>query len=110
MHVLATTRGYILVSLLVAGASVPGTGVRPWCQLAYWELADRVGRLYSVQGPNVNVSAAAEPSNQGLCLATLANHAPIRPTGTPAAVERTRAKIGLGKYLEDRSLCVKRNL
>lgn len=74
---------------------------RPWCQLAYWELADRVGRLYEVRGPYINVSAAAEPSNQGLCLATLANHAPPRPAGTaPAlAVERTRTKIGLGVTL-----------
>ena len=86
--------------LVVAGASVSGSGVRPWCQLAYWELADRVGRLYSVQDPSVNVSSAAEPANNGsLCLATLANHAPwpSRPVGTPPAVERTRAKIGLGE-------------
>lgn len=74
--------------------------MRPWCQLAYWELADRVGKLYSVQGRSVNVSSAAEPANQGLCLATLANHAPSRQAGSaPAvAVERTRTKIGLGKY------------
>ncbi|XP_034249197.1 mothers against decapentaplegic homolog 6-like isoform X2 [Thrips palmi] len=92
-------------SLTTNGEGATGLGLppelRPWCQLAYWELADRVGRLYEVHPPFINVSAAAEPSNQGLCLATLANHAPPRPAGTPPAlaVERTRAKIGLGVTL-----------
>ncbi|XP_052126414.1 mothers against decapentaplegic homolog 6-like [Frankliniella occidentalis] len=78
-----------------------GSGPGSWCQLKYWELADRVGRLYEVQNPYVNVSSAAEPANQGLCLATLAQQAPSRPAGSPLAraVERTRAKIGLGVTL-----------
>ncbi|KAK3918109.1 Mothers against decapentaplegic-like protein 6 [Frankliniella fusca] len=80
-----------------------GASAGSWCQLKYWELADRVGRLYEVQNPYINVSSAAEPSqaNQGLCLATLAQHAPSRPAGSALAraVERTRAKIGLGVTL-----------
>lgn len=76
---------------------VPGApGLRPWCQLAYWELADRVGRLYPVQGRFINVSSAVEPAqtHQGLCLETLANS---KLSPSTVAVERTRAKIGLGE-------------
>lgn len=69
------------------------TGTREWCRLAYWELATRVGRQFSVEPESVNVFTCL-PHGDGLCLATLAQTAPGPP---PDAVRRTRLKIGLGK-------------
>ncbi|XP_067013036.1 mothers against decapentaplegic homolog 6 [Anabrus simplex] len=68
---------------------------REWCKLAYWELATRVGRLFAVELPSVNVFTSL-PHGDGLCLATLAQHHP--PPGHDS-VRRTRAKIGLGVTL-----------
>lgn len=74
----------------------PGeTGSREWCKLAYWELATRVGRQFSVEPESVNVFTCL-PHGDGLCLATLAQTAPEPP---PDTVRRTRLKIGLGKSL-----------
>ena len=64
-----------------------------WCKLAYWELTTRVGRLFSVELPAVNVFTSL-PHGDGLCLATLAQHTYSPPH---ESVRRTRAKIGLGK-------------
>lgn len=69
-------------------------GEREWCKLAYWELATRVGRLFSVELPEVNVFTSL-PHGDGLCLATLTEHTFPPPNDS---VRRTRAKIGLGKY------------
>lgn len=68
------------------------TGQKEWCTLAYWELGGRVGRLYPVEPSTVNVFDSLHDGD-GLCLATLAeNHV------APPAVQRTRSKIGLGKF------------
>ncbi|XP_063216781.1 mothers against decapentaplegic homolog 6 [Bacillus rossius redtenbacheri] len=71
-------------------------GEREWCKLAYWELATRVGRLFSVEVPAVNVFASL-PRGDGLCLATLARS--LSPVPPHDSVRRTRAKIGLGVML-----------
>lgn len=63
-----------------------------WCQLAYWELSQRVGRLFPVENPAVNVFAE-QARGDGLCLTTLATQ---RLSATPEAVLRVRTKIGLG--------------
>lgn len=70
-------------------------GERGWCKLAYWELATRVGRLFSVEPPAVNVFTSL-PHGDGLCLATLTQHTFPPPS---ESVRRTRAKIGLGVTL-----------
>ncbi|XP_069674969.1 mothers against decapentaplegic homolog 6 [Periplaneta americana] len=70
-------------------------GEREWCKLAYWELATRVGRLFSVELPAVNVFTSL-PHGDGLCLSTLAQHTYSPPH---ESVRRTRAKIGLGVTL-----------
>nr|CAD7462421.1 unnamed protein product [Timema tahoe] len=71
------------------------SGDRGWCMLAYWELATRVGRLFSVEQPSVNVFTSL-PHGDGLCLATLTRSS--APTNQES-VRRTRAKIGLGLTL-----------
>ncbi|KDR07534.1 hypothetical protein L798_02913 [Zootermopsis nevadensis] len=68
-------------------------GERGWCKLAYWELASRVGRLFSVELPAVNVFTSL-PHGDGLCLAALTEDDPPHES-----VRRTRAKIGLGVTL-----------
>lgn len=64
-----------------------------WCKLAYWELQKRVGRLFSVDLPFLNVFTSL-PHGDGLCLATLTQD--ILPPSD--SVRRTRSKIGLGKF------------
>nr|CAD7435057.1 unnamed protein product [Timema monikensis] len=71
------------------------SGDRGWCKLAYWELATRVGRLFSVELPSVNVFTSL-PHGDGLCLTTLTRSS--APTNQES-VRRTRAKIGLGLTL-----------
>lgn len=61
--------------------------------MAYWELSQRVGRLFPVENPAVNVFAE-QPRGDGLCLTTLAMQ---RLSATPDAVLKARQKIGLGK-------------
>lgn len=68
------------------------SSTRGWCQLAYWELAQRVGRLFPVEDPHVNVFSE-QSRVDGLCLTTLAQQ---RNTRTPDAVLKARQKIGLG--------------
>ncbi|KAK7794292.1 hypothetical protein R5R35_007678 [Gryllus longicercus] len=95
-----------------------GRGGRAWCRLAYWELAVRVGRLFAVEAPSVDVFGAA-PRGDGLCLSTLADAGAGAGSGSgsgsgsggggagpagaganaPDAVRRARAKIGLGVTL-----------
>lgn len=73
------------------------SGSVPWCQVAYWEGRERVGRLYPVCSSSLNIMGDT-PHGDGLSLASLAAHSPTSPSDQ---VKRTREKIGLGK-----SLCV----
>lgn len=66
-----------------------------WCQLAYWEKSQRVGRLFPVENAAVNVFGE-QPRGDGLCLSTLAMQ---RLSATPDEVLKTRQKIGLGRCL-----------
>lgn len=63
-----------------------------WCQLAYWEQSQRVGRLFPVENPAVNIFAE-QTRGDGLCLTTLAMQ---RLSATPDVVLKARQKIGLG--------------
>jgi hypothetical protein len=86
---------WLIPGLLTDTWCVSGeAGEREWCKLAYWELATRVGRLFSVELPAVNVFTTL-PHGDGLCLTTLTQHAFSPPH---ESVRRTRSKIGLGKY------------
>nr|AEK81570.1 mothers against decapentaplegic-like 6 protein [Ptychodera flava] len=67
------------------GASKP----MHWCNVAYWELRSRVGRLYPVYEQSVNIFQEL-PHGDGLCLGLL--HRDCRNE----SVERTRGKIGYG--------------
>lgn len=88
--------------------------LRPWCTLAYWELRQRVGRLFPVTQPSVAIfsdslatsTAGAAPmvvplpldrqcNATSLCLSALTSQ---RPPETDA-VRRTRQKVGLGLLL-----------
>lgn len=62
-----------------------------WCKLAYWELSQRVGRLYPVQNTAVNIFWA-DLQADGLSLETLTHHS-FTP---PESVHKNRNKIGLG--------------
>merc|ERR1712013_215770 len=58
-------------------ASALETGRVTWCTLAYWEERTRVGRLFQVRSPGVEVfSQLPRPSPLGdaMCLATLATN------------------------------------
>merc|ERR1719495_1620543 len=79
-------------------ASLIETGRVTWCTLAYWEERTRVGRLFQVQSPGVEVfSQLPRPSPLGdaMCLATLATNN-LKPSESTL---RTREKIGLGVIL-----------
>lgn len=71
------------------------SGSVPWCQVAYWEGRERVGRLYPVCSSSLNIMGDT-PHGDGLSLASLAAHSPNSPSDQ---VKRTREKIGLGKLL-----------
>jgi hypothetical protein len=65
-----------------------------WCKLAYWELTQRVGPLYPVEDPAVNVFGDA-PYCDGVSLETLAQ----LNSNAPDSVRHARCKIGLGGYI-----------
>lgn len=65
-----------------------------WCRLAYWELAQRVGPLYPVEAPAVNVFGDV-PYCDGLSLETLSQ----QNCNAPESVRHGRCKIGLGVYM-----------
>lgn len=89
-----------------------------WCNLAYWELRTRVGRLFPVSKPVVHVFSDL-PHGDGLCLGALVasssssssssttttstssstNHSDAVAAGTCEVVRRTRDKIGFGLTL-----------
>ncbi|KAJ8970920.1 hypothetical protein NQ314_000970 [Rhamnusium bicolor] len=72
-----------------------------WCNLAYWELSQRVGPPFPVEPPAVNVFGDV-PYGDGLNLETLAQHS----FSPPESVRRTRCKIGLGITLSREDDCV----
>nr|CAD7412309.1 unnamed protein product [Timema cristinae] len=73
------------------------SGDRGWCKLAYWELATRVGRLFSVELPSVNVFTSLPQRRRALPHYTyqeLRPHQPgVRPQNT--SQDRTRSAAGL---------------
>lgn len=70
-----------------------------WCQLAYWELSQRVGSRFPVENSSVNVFSD-QPRGDGMCLKTLAEQ---RQSETPESVLKARQKIGLGVTLSQES-------
>ncbi|KAH8310836.1 hypothetical protein KR044_003160 [Drosophila immigrans] len=69
---------------------------KEWCQIAYWELSQRVGELFHAKKPAVNIYAEgpADGSGESMCLRELGGRRP--PTD---AVQNTRLKVGLGVTL-----------
>lgn len=63
-----------------------------WCHIAYWELRQRVGRLFRVFDNSVNIFQDL-PHGDGMCLSLLQQE-----TDTES-IRRTRDKIGLGLTL-----------
>lgn len=84
-------RSFKLIFYLIDGGG--GGRVRPWCTLAYWELRQRVGRLFPVTQPSVAIFTDVK-AQDGLCLSALTGH---RAPETDA-VRRTRQKVGLGIF------------
>uniref|UniRef100_A0A4W4H2Z5 Mothers against decapentaplegic homolog n=1 Tax=Electrophorus electricus TaxID=8005 RepID=A0A4W4H2Z5_ELEEL len=75
------------------GSISPSSLANPqWCNVAYWEHRTRVGRLYPVYDPSLNIFYDL-PQGTGLCLGQLPP--PVRS----GAAGRTRAKIGHGILL-----------
>ncbi|XP_074661554.1 mothers against decapentaplegic homolog 6-like [Tubulanus polymorphus] len=107
-------------SYLRAGESQSqdGTYRRFWCNVAYWENRQRVGRLYTVTEQSVNIFQQL-PRGDGMCLAVLQDSessggscgggatgrcsvADVGVVNSPATLEnikRTREKIGHGLVL-----------
>ncbi|XP_070184528.1 mothers against decapentaplegic homolog 6-like [Littorina saxatilis] len=63
-----------------------------WCSIAYWEMRERVGRLYVVREPSLSVFQRL-PHGSGMCLELLQSDSQVD------AVRKTREKIGLGLIL-----------
>lgn len=70
-----------------------------WCKVAYWELSQRVGRLFPVDTKSVNVFWNV-PLGTGLSLATLTQHHVSPSQSPPESVLRNRTKIGQGKFFK----------
>lgn len=81
---------YFFLFFLFADLSLTG-----WCQLAYWELSERVGLKVPVEVPAVDVFGTEQTRGAGLCIEKIAKQ---RSTYTPELVLKTREKIGLGKF------------
>lgn len=60
-----------------------------WCVVAYWEEKTRVGRLYSVQEPSLDIFYDL-PQGNGFCLGQLCSD------NKSQLVQMVRAKIGYG--------------
>jgi len=71
---------------------------RSWCTVAYWELRQRVGPLYNVRQPYVDVFSELVLGS-GLCLSQLHS----TTSRVDAGVLRTRRKIGAGLVLSRES-------
>ncbi|MEQ2167483.1 Mothers against decapentaplegic 7 [Goodea atripinnis] len=63
-----------------------------WCVVAYWEEKTRVGRLYSVQEPSLDIFYDL-PQGNGFCLGQLCSD------NKSQLVQMVRAKIGYGIQL-----------
>lgn len=63
-----------------------------WCTLAYWELRQRVGRLYIVDRDWINIFQQL-PHGYGMCLALM------QAETADTRVRKARDKIGLGLVL-----------
>ncbi|KAL4623099.1 hypothetical protein GN956_G19029 [Arapaima gigas] len=63
-----------------------------WCVVAYWEEKTRVGRLYSVQEPSLDIFYDL-PQGNGFCLGQLSSD------NKSQLVEKVRSKIGYGIQL-----------
>ncbi|XP_050337579.1 mothers against decapentaplegic homolog 7 isoform X3 [Bactrocera neohumeralis] len=75
------------------------TDQNSWCQVAYWELNERVGNRCSVHKPFVNIYADGRGNNndsQDFCLRDLTAD---KTTPPREDVECTRQKIGFGLIL-----------
>lgn len=66
-----------------------------WCELAYWELNERVGCKVPVEESAFDIFTE-QTRGAGLCIRTLAQQ---RSTRTPDTVLKTRDKIGLGELI-----------
>lgn len=64
-----------------------------WCQIAYWELAQRVGERYEAKNSTVNIYSEG---SGGMCLKDLADKNDKKFTEKSSSVQKTRQKIGLG--------------
>ena len=78
----------------VTGGSLSNGAARGpfWCNIAYWEHRQRVGRLFTVFDQSVNVFQEL-PHGDGMCLSVLQQHSKNE------SVKRTREKIGFGVTL-----------
>jgi len=72
---------------------------RSWCTLAYWELRQRIGPLYTVRQPHVDVFSELVLGS-GLCLSQLYSTVATR---VDPRVLRARRKIGAGLVLSRES-------
>ncbi|KAK8782330.1 hypothetical protein V5799_016329 [Amblyomma americanum] len=80
------------------GAPTGGEGSdEPWCEIAYWELGDRVGPMYAVQRPwlHVTYDERSPPS----CDAELSLRALSSGAACKDIVARVRSRIGQGLTL-----------
>uniref|UniRef100_K1QIR4 Mothers against decapentaplegic-like protein 6 n=1 Tax=Magallana gigas TaxID=29159 RepID=K1QIR4_MAGGI len=85
------TRGAL--SYYLSEGEEPGSEVTThWCSVAYWELRQRVGRLYTLHEPYLCIFQDL-PHGNGLSLSLVQE-----PTSVDC-VKRTREKIGLGLVL-----------
>ncbi|XP_059220146.1 mothers against decapentaplegic homolog 6 [Stomoxys calcitrans] len=78
---------------------------RNWCEVAYWELSQRVGELYPAETPTINIFSDKPNSSdkgqiEGMCLKDLIEK---RTSPSPNDVQTTRQKIGLGVTLSQES-------
>jgi len=67
-----------------------------WCQIAYWEMAHRVGEFFNARTKAVNIYTDGIVGSQGdsMCLRDLA---PAGKQVQSEQVQTTRQKVGLGK-------------
>ena len=82
----------VFFSIAAGGTQSNGSRGPFWCNIAYWELRQRVGRLFTVFDTSVNVFQEL-PHGDGMCLSVLQQH-----TNTDS-IRRTREKIGFGVVL-----------
>ncbi|GFS06672.1 mothers against decapentaplegic homolog [Elysia marginata] len=78
---------------MTSSSSSLSTAQNPaWCTVAYWELRERVGRLFPVSDRSLHIFQQL-PRGDGMCLGLLQ-----QPTAQDS-VRRTREKIGYGVVL-----------